>query len=79
MTHNGSWEKWRWKVSRYTCQRADYARAAVFLGEHGLGLRAGDALHLAVAYNEGAGVVYSLDQLFIAAGRESKINTERPI
>jgi len=32
--------------------RADYVRAAACLGEYGLGLRAGAALHLAIAYNE---------------------------
>jgi predicted nucleic acid-binding protein len=59
--------------------RADYVRATAFLGEYGLGLRAGDALHLAIAYNEAANVVYSLDQLFISAGRKLKIKTGRPM
>jgi predicted nucleic acid-binding protein len=59
--------------------RADYLRATTFLGEYGLGLRAGDALHLAVAYNEAANAVYSLDRLFISAGRKFKIKTGRPI
>jgi predicted nucleic acid-binding protein len=59
--------------------RADYLRATAFLGEYGLGLRAGDALHLAVAYNEAANAVYSLDRLFISAGRKLKIKTARPI
>jgi predicted nucleic acid-binding protein len=56
--------------------RADYVQAAVFLGERALGLRAGDALH--IAYNEAAGAVYSLDRLFVAAGRKLKIKTVRP-
>jgi len=34
-----------------TPTRADYVRAAL-LDEHELGLRAGDALHLAIALNE---------------------------
>jgi uncharacterized protein len=59
--------------------RADYVQATVFLGEHALGLRAGDALHLAIAYNEAAEAMYSLDRLFVAAGRKLKIKTERPI
>jgi len=59
--------------------RADYVQATAFLGEHSLGLRAGDALHLAIAYNEAADAVYSLDKLFIAAGRKLKIRTERPV
>jgi uncharacterized protein len=58
---------------------ADYVRAAAFLGEHALGLRAGDALHLAIAYNEGATAVYSLDRLFVSAGRKLKINAKSPI
>jgi uncharacterized protein len=59
--------------------RADYVQAAAFLGEHTLGLRAGDALHLAIAHNEAVEAVYSLDRLFISAGRKLKIKTERPI
>ena len=43
--------------------RADYVQATAFLGEHASGLRAGDALHLAIAYNEAVGAVYSLDRL----------------
>lgn len=59
--------------------RADYLRAAAFLGEYDLGIRAGDALHLAIAYNEAANAVYSLDRLFVSAGRKLKIKTGRPI
>lgn len=59
--------------------RADYVRATGFLGEYRLGLRAGDALHLAIAYNEAAKAVYSLDRLFVSAGRKLKIKTGRPI
>jgi uncharacterized protein len=59
--------------------RADYVRATAFLVEYGLGLRAGDALHLAIAYNEAAKAVYSLDRLFVSAGRKLKIKTGRPI
>jgi predicted nucleic acid-binding protein len=59
--------------------RADYVQANAFLGEHDLGLRAGDALHLAIAHNEGAQAVYSLDRLFVSAGRKLKIKAERPI
>ena len=58
--------------------RADYIQASAFLGEHALGLRAGDALHLAIAYNEAAEAVYSLDRLFVSAGRKLRIKTERP-
>jgi predicted nucleic acid-binding protein len=59
--------------------RADHVQANVFLGEYALGLRAGDALHLAIAYNEAAEAVYSLDRIFVTAGRKLKIKTESPI
>lgn len=59
--------------------RADYVQATAFLSGHALGLRAGDALHLAIAYNEAAEAVYSLDRLFVSAGRKLKIKTKRPI
>ena len=52
--------------------RADYVRATAFLGQYGLGLRAGDALHLAIAHREAAKAVYSLDRLFVSAGRKLK-------
>jgi uncharacterized protein len=56
--------------------RAAYSRAAEFLGNPVLGLRAGDALHLAVAIDEGAGNVYTLDQKLIVAGRKLKLGIE---
>jgi uncharacterized protein len=59
--------------------RADYVLATAFLSDYALGLRAGDALHLAIGYNAGAGAVYSLDRVFISAGRKLKIKTESPI
>jgi predicted nucleic acid-binding protein len=62
-----------------TPSRADYARAAQYLSQHRLGLRAGDALHLAVAAGAGAETVYSLDRRFVAAGRKLKIRTATPI
>jgi predicted nucleic acid-binding protein len=62
-----------------TPTRADYVRAADYLAQHQLGLRAGDALHLAVAHNEGAETVYSLDRRFIEAGKKLNIKTTRPI
>jgi predicted nucleic acid-binding protein len=62
-----------------TPTRADYVRAAAFLDEHELGLRAGDALHLAIALNEGIDTVYSLDRVFLAAARKLKIKTARPL
>ncbi|GGY99541.1 type II toxin-antitoxin system VapC family toxin [Novosphingobium colocasiae] len=47
--------------------RRQFGEAARFADQHKLGLRAGDALHLAVASTSGA-TVYTLDQRFAAAG-----------
>ena len=48
----------------------DYLLAAEFLSQWSLGLRAGDALHLALAKNHGAKRIYSLDKNLVkAAGR----------
>lgn len=48
---------------------ADFDLARAFLGRFETGLRAGDALHLAVAANRGAEAFYSLDRQLIEAGR----------
>ena len=47
---------------------ADFDRAKAFLARPEAGLRAGDALHLAIARNHGAHAVYSLDKGMLAAG-----------
>ncbi len=47
----------------------DFDLAKEYLGRHDTGLRAGDALHLAIAKNHGAGAIYSLDRRLIQAGR----------
>jgi uncharacterized protein len=62
-----------------TPTRADYTRARQMLMQHQAGLRAGDALHLAVAEGEGVEAVYSLDKRFIKAGQKLKIKTASPI
>lgn len=46
----------------------DFDLARRLLSNHRSGLRAGDALHLAVASNGAAAGVYSLDRVMIAAG-----------
>ncbi|MDP2784262.1 MAG: type II toxin-antitoxin system VapC family toxin [Sulfurimicrobium sp.] len=50
-----------------TPSQADYRLADLFLRNFASGLRAGDALHLAIARNNGAQHVYSLDQGLIKA------------
>jgi predicted nucleic acid-binding protein len=47
----------------------DFNLAKEYLGNHETGLRAGDALHLAIAGNHRAKTVYSLDKSLINAGR----------
>jgi predicted nucleic acid-binding protein len=47
----------------------DFDLAGQFLRQHESGLRAGDALHLAIASNNRATAVYTLDRTFLAAGR----------
>lgn len=63
----------------FTPKQADYALAADYLGQYGLGLRAGDALHLAIAENEGAKAIYSLDRQFVRAGRKLKLRAASPM
>lgn len=48
--------------------RGDFDRAREWLGRFDTGLRAGDALHLAIANNRGASAIHSLDKPMIAAG-----------
>jgi predicted nucleic acid-binding protein len=52
---------------------ADFATATKFLDMPKTGLRAGDALHLAIAANHGARKIWSLDQGFIKAGKQLKL------
>ena len=53
---------------------ADYELAAKFLENYRTGLRAGDALHLAIARNHGARMVYSLDAGLVKAATVFKIS-----
>jgi predicted nucleic acid-binding protein len=46
----------------------DYTLARQYLGHHDSGLRAGDALHLAIAQNNRAEAIYSLDKTLLRAG-----------
>ena len=47
----------------------DYERARHYLRNYETGLRAGDALHLAIAGNHRAKAIYSLDKTMIKAGK----------
>lgn len=47
----------------------DFDLAKQYLAEPAIGLRAGDALHLAIASNHGAEAIYSLDKTFLRAGQ----------
>ena len=47
----------------------DLELAKRYLAEPRTGLRAGDALHLAIASNNGAEAVYSLDKTLLRAGK----------
>ncbi len=47
----------------------DFDRARECLNRYETGLRAADALHLAIAWNRGSEAIYSLDKRMIAASR----------
>lgn len=55
--------------------RDDFDRARDWLGHFETGLRAGDALHLAIAWNRGSVAIYSLDKRMIAAGKTLGLRT----
>ena len=57
----------------------DFATASRYLEVPRTGLRAGDALHLAVAANRGATRILTLDQGFLGAGRLLKLPVARGI
>jgi predicted nucleic acid-binding protein len=58
---------------------ADYELAAELLKNYKTGLRAGDGLHLAVAHNQGAEKVLSLDAGLIKAAKQLGIPAETGI
>jgi len=47
----------------------DFDLAKAYLASHASGLRAGDALHLAVAKNHDSKAIYSLDKTLLKAGK----------
>ena len=56
--------------------RASYVRAAELCTHNSTGLRAGDALHLAVALDEGASRLVTLDRQIVAVVRSLKLPIE---
>jgi predicted nucleic acid-binding protein len=58
---------------------ADFAAAARYLEMRKTGLRAGDALHLAIAANHRAKRILTLDQGFLEAGKLFKLPITRGI
>ena len=52
---------------------ADFVTATQFLVPADMGLRAGDALHLAIATNQGAKRVCTLDRGLLKAGERLKV------
>lgn len=57
-------------------ETSDFVDAARYCQQFKLGLRAGDALHLAIASNHGARMLYSLDQRMVKCARRLKISAQ---
>ncbi len=57
----------------------DYLLADRFIRQFATGLRAGDALHLAIAKNHGAQQLYTLDQGLLKAGKLLRIPVSQGI
>ena len=55
---------------------ADFDLAKEYLGDHRTGLRAGDALHLAIARNRSMEAIYSLDKLLVKVGKSLGLPTK---
>ncbi len=60
-------------------EREDFLLSSRFLERFELGLRAGDALHLAIASNHGAHMLYSLDQVLIKGAHALNIRARIPV
>ena len=57
----------------------DFELSMQYLRRFKSGLRAGDALHLAIAANNKARAIYSLDQTFLKAGKKLGLPVRRGI
>lgn len=58
---------------------ADYELAKEYIQHFATKLRAGDALHLAIASNQGAKTIYTLDEGLLAAAKLLKVHASRGI
>ncbi len=56
---------------------ADYELAKGYIQQFATKLRAGDALHLAIASNNGVNTFYTLDEGLLAAAKQLKIRASR--
>lgn len=57
----------------------DYERAKSYIQHFATKLRAGDALHLAIASNNGAKMLYTLDEGLLNAAKLMKVHASRGI
>ena len=60
-------------------EREDFLLSSRYLERFELGLRAGDALHLAIAWNHGARELYSLDPVLVKSAQRLKIKARLPV
>ncbi|MFZ5615278.1 MAG: type II toxin-antitoxin system VapC family toxin, partial [Pseudomonadota bacterium] len=58
---------------------ADYELAKEYIQHFATKLRAGDALHLAIAHNNGAKPLYTLDEGLLHAAKLMKVHASRGI
>jgi predicted nucleic acid-binding protein len=60
-------------------KQRDFVKAGEQLAHYELGLRAGDALHLAIAHNHDIDCLYTLDQRFLDAARALHVQAASPV
>lgn len=65
-------------LSVLAVESSDFVLASRYLEHFGLGLRAGDGLHLAIASNHGA-EIYSSDRVMLKSARRLGIKTHAVI